>query len=217
MQNEITHEVCDRLNNNKRCWIIGYKKMALTMTVGLAKGDAEGFPAELSFSTQFLEFLCNQSDSDREILEKGFHVEEFGEKSIVKCCLLRDALRKLIEIAEIDNKLFIYSLDIKNDIHSGGGARGLSGKINGHAVCLTGGIGQCWLEWMAEKDDNPYEYYCYRREDISDKTEIQLDKLGVINILKKKAKNLLELPTLKALLQKLESCGDDNLFEIIIG
>jgi hypothetical protein len=191
--------------------------MALTMTVQPLQGASAGFPAELRFSTQFLEFLCNQNDSDREILEKGFHIEEFGEKSIVKCCLLRDALRKLIEIAETDNKLFIYSLDIKNDIHSGGGARGLSGTINGQAVSLIGGIGQCWLKWMAQKDDNTYEYYCYRKEDISDRTEILLDKLGVIEILKKEAKNLLELPTLKALLQKLENYDADDDFEMTIG
>ena len=191
--------------------------MALTMTVRLVKGDTEGFPAELRFSTQFLDFLCNQSDSDREILEKGFHVEEFGEKSIVKCSLLRDALRKLIEIAETDNKLFIYSLDIKKEIHSGGGARGLSDTINGQAVSLTGGIGQCWLEWMAPKDDNADEYYCYRKEDISDRTEILLDKLGVIEILKKTARNLLEMPALKALLLKLENYDADVDFEMTIG
>jgi len=39
----------------------------------------------------------------------------------------------------------------------------------------------------------------------------------VIEILKKKAKNLLELPTLKALLQKLENYDADADFEMTIG
>ena len=207
--------------NTSTGWLSSVKilstNMALTMTVQSSQGTSVGFPAELRFSTQFLEFLSNQSDSDREILEKGFHIEAFGEKSIVKCCMLREALRKLINIAEADNKLFIYSLDIKKDIHSGGGARGLSGTINGQAVCLTGGIGQCWLEWMMQKDDNSYEYYCYRKEDISNRKEILLDKLGVIIIRKKKARNLLELSVLKTLLLKLENCSDDAVFEVTIG
>ena len=53
----------------------------------------------------------------------------------------------------------------------------MSDTIKGQAVSL---------EWMAPKDDNADEYYCYRKEDISDRTEILLDKLGVIEILKKK-------------------------------
>ena len=189
----------------------------MTMTIQPSSGTGAGFPIELRFSTQFLEFLCSQSESDRKILEKGFHVEEFGEKSIVKCCLFRDALKKLIEIAETDNKLFIYSIRIKNDIHSAGGGRGISGEINERPIIITGGIGKCLLEWLQPKDDNPYEYYCYKKEDISDRTEIQLDKLGMIEILKKKARNLLELPALKALLQKLEDYDNDADFEMTIG
>ena len=68
-----------------------------------------------------------------------------------------------------------------------------------------------------QKDDKPYEYYCYRKEDISNRKEILLDKLGVIIIRKKKARNLLELSVLKTLLLKLENCSDDAVFEVTIG
>ena len=68
-----------------------------------------------------------------------------------------------------------------------------------------------------QKDDNPYEYYCYRKEDISNRKEILLDKLGVIIIRKKKARTLLELSVLKTLLLKLENCSDDAVFEVTIG
>ena len=44
----------------------------------------------------------------------------------------------------------------------------MSDTIKGQAVSL---------EWMAPKDDNADEYYCYHKEDISDRTEILLDKL----------------------------------------
>ena len=44
-----------------------------------------------------------------------------------------------------------------------------------------------------------------------------LDKLGVIIIRKKKARNLLELSVLKTLLLKLENCSDDAVFEVTIG
>ncbi len=84
----------------------------------------------------------------------------------------------------------------------------MSDTIKGQAVSL---------EWMAPKDDNADEYYCYRKEDISDRTEILLDKLGVIEILKKKARNLLEMPALKALLLKLENYDADVDFEMTIG
>ncbi len=76
-------------------------KMALVMTIKPAMGNNINFPVELRFSTQFFEFINNQSDSDKEILEKGFHIEEFGKKSIIKCCFFREALIKLLRAYQL--------------------------------------------------------------------------------------------------------------------
>lgn len=189
----------------------GYK-MGLELSIESKNKKSGNFAYTLPLSSDFIEFLGKQSSEKQQIFEKAFPSEELGESASVKGKTLVLALETILFLIETDNKLYNYSFVPPGDRY---GVHLLSGQINNNFVLLQSGFEKCSMLVNARVDELQNIVYD-EIIDLSPQKELQTDN-GVIKILKKKARKILDITSLKQLILELKKYSPNDDFTVVIG
>lgn len=186
--------------------------MGLKLSIESKNNEKGNFSFTLPLSSDFIEFLGKQSSENQQIFEKAFPSEDLGESASVKGKSLVLAFETILFLIETDNKLYNYSFANLGDKY---GARGRTVQINKIPAMLEGGFKKCLLFMNPRLDDTGNIIYdkCI---DISLNEELQTDN-GVIKILKKKARKILDITSLKQLILELKKYSPNEDFTVVIG
>lgn len=183
--------------------------MGLILTV---KPENKNVSYTIPLSSDFIEFIGLQTSSDQEIISAIFSEDGFGIPERVKKNILESALEKMLLLIKSNNKLYNYSFAGPNDKF---GSRGRTVQINKIPSMLTGGFEQCLLIQNPKLDSNN-NIVPEKTIDLSMQKELITDR-GIIRILKKRARQVLDVALLEQILQSIKKHPAEQVYEVILG